>query len=113
MAGGDHVGVDVADRDLAAAALQKAKGDIAGAAGDIQQMLIRPRGQPIEGGVLPQPVDPAAHQVVHQVIAAGDRGEHLAHQAGLVGAGDIAETKMGAVGHEFLPAAPLGAPLIG
>src|SRR5437763_5208671 len=37
-----------------------------------------------EGEPLPQPMDPARHEVVHQVVAAGDRIEHAPHAAGFI-----------------------------
>ena len=39
---------------------------------------------------LPQPMDAAAHQVVHQIVAAGDALEHAAHQRRLLGLGHVA-----------------------
>ena len=52
---------------------QEAEGDVAGAAGDVEQRHAGPRRQPVEHRVLPQPVDAEAHRVVHQVVARGDR----------------------------------------
>ena len=47
---------------------------------------------------LPQAVDAERHEVVHQVVAAGDGGEHLADELLLVGDGDVAEAEMGGLG---------------
>ncbi len=60
-----------------------AEGDIAGAAADIEEALAGPRVQPVDHRPFPQAMDAARHQVVHQVIAAGDRGKP-AHQFGLL-----------------------------
>ena len=49
--------------------------DVAGAAGDVDQIEAARRlrrRQPGDEVVLPQPVQAARHQVVHQVVAAGD-----------------------------------------
>ncbi len=98
-----HVGIDVADRDLGLAAahageLGDAEGDVAGAAGHIQHLPVPMRVQPFDHGVLPQPMNAGAHQVVHDVVIARDGGEHLAHQALLLGFGHIAEAEGGCFG---------------
>ena len=45
--------------------------------------------EPVEQRLLPEAVDAGAHQVVHQVVAAGDAVEHAADQAGLRGGVDL------------------------
>ena len=70
------------------AGLHHAKRHVAGAAGEIEQ-----RERPLALGrmhrrdqrVLPGAVQPARHQVVHQVVAAGDRMKHVVDHALLVG----------------------------
>ena len=47
---------------------------------------------------LPHPVDAERHQVVHQVVLAGDRREHLADQLLLVAGRHFAEAEMGGAG---------------
>src|SRR5215469_4538868 len=61
--------------------LQRAHRDVPRAAGNVEQNLARPRLQPRYHRVLPQPMDAAAHQVVHQVIARRNAVEHGADQA--------------------------------
>ncbi|MNV08124.1 hypothetical protein D3C71_985830 [compost metagenome] len=93
----EHAGVDVAQDHLALLthALLDQRGDVAGATGQVQHAVARLH---LRGGyvvALPRPVDAQAHQVVHQVVAARDRGEHFAHQLLLVLRSDIAEAEMG------------------
>ncbi len=95
---GQHVGIDVADGDLSLAAahareLRDAESDVAGAAGHIQHLPAGPRVQPFDHGVLPQPVDARAHQIVHEVVFARDRGKDLAHQGFLLGFRHLAEAE--------------------
>ena len=73
-----HGGAEIADRDLGGSvsrryALGDAKGDVARAARDVEQRLSGLRIEPIDEGILPQPVHAARHQIVHQVIALGYR----------------------------------------
>jgi hypothetical protein len=63
--------------------LGEAAGHVAGAAGAVDDHLARLRVEARGDGVLPEPVDAAAHQVVHQVVVLGDAVEDPAHQAGL------------------------------
>ena len=64
--------------------VQPAEADVAGAAGEIEQHVRRPRVQGGDENLLPGPMDAQRHQVVHQVIARGDAVEHRAHHAGLL-----------------------------
>ena len=82
--GGQHRLVDVGDHRLAATGAQEAKADIAGAAGEIDQCLVGLRCHPVDHRRLPQPVDAAAHKIVHQVVARRHRIKNTAHKAGLV-----------------------------
>ena len=76
-----HVAVDVehGDMRLRPALVEKPEGDIAGAAGDVEMAerarLRRPHGA--DEGVLPGPVQAYRHEVVHEVVAPGDRAEHV------------------------------------
>src|SRR5690242_9116966 len=47
---------------------------------------------------LPQSMDAERHQVVHQVVAARDRGEYLADELLLLGDRYVAETEVGGAG---------------
>ena len=53
------------------------------------------RREPGDEGILPQAVDAARHEVVHQVVAAGDRVEDVVDQLLLVGGLDLAEAEGG------------------
>src|SRR3546814_2617462 len=55
------------------------------------------RAQPVDEGGLPQPVDAARHQVVHQVVAVGDGVEDLPDKARLLVVTHFAEAEMGGV----------------
>ena len=63
---------------------QRAKGDVARAAGNVEKGERRGtlgRGKPGDEVVLPQPVEAARHQIVHQIVARRDPGEDLVHEA--------------------------------
>jgi hypothetical protein len=66
-------------------ALEEPERDVARAARHVQKALTVPRREPVHHRVLPQPVDAAAHHVVHHVVAAGDIGEDAVDQPGLLG----------------------------
>src|SRR6185295_11477533 len=70
----EHVGVDVRDRYLCSAP-RHSKGDVAGAPGHVEDGLAGAWLHAIDEAILPQPVHPARHQVVHQVVAPRDRAE--------------------------------------
>ncbi len=91
---------DVADDDPArtAAALDDAEGDVAGAAGDVEDGLAGARVEAIDEIELPQPVDAAAHQVVHQIVAAGHAVEDAADKARFLLGRDLAVAEIGGVG---------------
>ena len=69
--------------------LGEAEGDVAGAAGHVEDLLARARVHAADEAVLPQPVHAARHGVVHQVVAGGDAGEDAADARGLFGRGDV------------------------
>ncbi len=93
----EHGRCDVADDDVAGGAgpLDDAEGDVAGAAGDVEHRLAAPRVEPVDELALPQPVDAAAHQVVHHIVAAGDAGEDAAHESRFFALGDLAVAEIG------------------
>src|SRR5579872_2619008 len=100
-----HGGIDVAHGDRGFAApcgafgfsghFRDAECDIAGAAGDIQHPPARLGIEPFHHRILPDAVNPARHDIVHQVIARRDRGKDLAHKAFLFGLRHVAETEAG------------------
>ncbi len=96
----EHIGIDVADGGAEARArrLGGAEGDVAGAAGDIEQRERRVALRRIERrdhDVLPDPVQARRHQVVHQVVARRHAVKHVVHQRLLVAQGHVPEAKMG------------------
>jgi hypothetical protein len=108
--GGDHLGVVVDDVDGGVRAapallglaghLGEAAGHVAGAAGAVDDDLARLRVQARGDRILPQPVHPAAHHVVHQVVVLGDPVEHAAHQPSLGRGVDVLESEGGGgLGH--------------
>ena len=101
----EHLLVDVADDRVAAAlgveAAHRPAGDVAGAAGNIEQDLSGTRRKPGDELVLPPAMDKPAHQVIHQVVAARDAVEHRAHQRRLLVLPHPAKTEIG-------PAAGIG-----
>src|SRR5690349_5735240 len=96
----EHGGVDVAHHHLALVADYRLeqRGDVAGAAGQIQHAVAAAHAADRHEMALPQAVDAERHQVVHQVVAARDRGEYLADQLLLLADRDVAETEMGGLG---------------
>ena len=84
LADPQHVGVDVGYRHprRRAAGARHPKRDVAGAAGDVQMSIraMARRGDLGDQHVLPQPMQAARHQVVHQVVAAGDLVEDVVDQ---------------------------------
>ena len=102
---GQHGGVDVGHPDLDAGLFGHGTGQVSTAGGQIQHLHARAQGRLTHGEVLPEPVQTARHQVIHQVIAAGHRIEHATHPASLLGGIDLLVAKMGflvGVGHESL-----------
>src|SRR5690606_5369226 len=99
LADAQHRVIDVEDGDmsLTADAVEKAEGDIAGAAGNIEKMLSLLRHQPVDHRRFPQPMDAGAHQIIHQIVAAGNAVENAANQPRLLLPPDFAKAKMGAV----------------
>ena len=83
--------VDVAAAGDFAGALLEGAGDIARAAGNIDQRLAGLGVQPGDHVGFPDPVDAGRHQVVHQVVLAGDGREHAFDAAGFFIPADILE----------------------
>src|SRR5262252_673042 len=73
---------------------QGAQCDVAGTAGDIEKTLAGTRLQPCYHLRLPPAVDPAAHQIVHQIIARCDALEEGPHQRRLLAFWHLAEAEI-------------------
>ena len=96
----EHIGVDVADGGAEACAcrLGRAEGDVAGAAGDVEQRKRRialRRVERIDHDVLPDPVQARRHQIVHQVVTGRHAVKYVVHQRLLVPQGHVPEAEMG------------------
>ena len=81
----EHLAVDVGQhREPVAPDLAREAGaEVAGAGGDVERALPGPQARLQQREALPQPVHAAGHEVVHQVVAAGDGIEHAADARGL------------------------------
>jgi hypothetical protein len=73
---------------------QQQRGDVAGSAREVQHRV--PCAHPAGGRepALPQAVDAERHQIVHQVVARRDRGEHAADELFFLADRHVAETEM-------------------
>src|SRR6185437_10815936 len=82
----------------AAGTIEEALRDVAGPAGDVEQKLPGTRAEPVDELRLPQAMDAAAHEIVHEVVAVGDAVEDLPHQMRLLLGVDpaIAEIRLAA-----------------
>ena len=96
----EHVGIDVADggAETRAGRFRGAEGNVAGAAGDVEQCVgavaLR-RVERVDHDVLPDAVQASRHQVVHQVVALCHAVKHVVHQRLLLVQRHVAEAKMG------------------
>ena len=98
----DHGGIDVGQDDeaLPAGTGGHQPGQVAGTAGEIQHLLAGPDRGHVDSDTFPDAVDTERHDIVHEVVAAGDGVEHLAHTADLLLLRDLLEAEMcGLVGH--------------
>lgn len=68
------------DRDHERAALRHAARDVAGSGRQIDDRFAGPRRGGRGKGVLPEPVDAEAHQIVHEIVARRDVLEDAADQ---------------------------------
>ena len=73
--------------------------EIAGAAGKVEDAHARAHARRIDGEALPQPVQARRHEIVHQVVLAGDRVEHVAHALRLVFDRDLLEAEIRPIRH--------------
>ena len=74
-------------------AIHCAWGGIAGAARDIQMHHARFRIDAADEGVFPQAMQAARHQIIHQIVIAGDRFEDIEDKAGFFFRIYMAETE--------------------
>ena len=88
----EHRGIDVRHRHLSPRR-GEAEGDVAGAAGHVEDLLAAAGLHPPHEHVLPVTVEAARHEVVHQVVAAGDIGEDAADPLRLLLGADILEAE--------------------
>jgi hypothetical protein len=80
----EHGGVNVGEYDLTVGSheLRESRSEVAGSTSNIQNGLPRTRGTELDRKALPEAVNASRHQVIHQVIAAGDRVKYAADHAG-------------------------------
>ncbi len=84
-AGFQHTLIDIAEGYACVRApLENAPGDIASAAGNVDNFHARLRAEAVDELGLPQPVHARAHEIVHQVVAVGDGIENGAHARGFL-----------------------------
>ena len=97
----EHRRIDVAEHHLAglADALVHQRGDIAGAAGQVEHAIAALDARGPDEIALPDPMHAQRHQVVHQVVFAGHGREHLANELLLLADGDVPESEMGLFFH--------------
>ena len=97
-------GIDVEDRDLGArrAGLGDPKRDVARAAGDVEMAKRAPPRRPDLGreSILPDAVEPAGHQIVHEIVARRDLVEHGIDAFLLLVERHAGKAEMGLLGHE-------------
>lgn len=79
-------------------AFKESERDITGSSGHVQQSLARARREPIHHCVFPQPMDAAAHDVVHDVIARSHGGKHALNPARFFMFGNVFKSEMGGFG---------------
>ncbi len=94
----EHFGIDVRNGDRGAGS-GHAKGDVARAAGHIEDVFALTRFDARDELVLPQPVHPARHGIVHPVVIARHIGEDFPDARSLFSCGDVFVTEGDGVGH--------------
>ena len=114
----EHFRVDVAEHDLAfmADAIREQGGDVASAAGKVEHAGAALDATGRDEMPLPQTVDAERHQVVHQVVFAGNRREHAADQLLLLVPVDVAIAEVDlllCISHGFTSASILAGPNVG
>ncbi len=82
----EHFAVDVGEHGESGGAdlAREAGAEIAGAGGDVERALPGPEAGLRQCETLPQAMHAGGHQVVHQVVVAGDRIENAAHARGFL-----------------------------
>jgi hypothetical protein len=79
-----HLLIYVDDDDARPPAAQISHGDVAGPAADIEKGVAGARAQPAHQLRLPQPMDAAAHQIVHEIVAGRHAVEDALHAAAML-----------------------------
>jgi hypothetical protein len=94
-----HTSVDVGQHHEACVAdlAREPRGQIAGAARDIERPPPRPEAGQRQRKLLPQSVRAARHQIVHQIVAIGHRVEHAAHASRFVLERNLLKAKINTV----------------
>ena len=89
--------VNVGDICQPTAFTQKPHAYIAGSSGKINKLLVGLWCHPVNHCCFPKPVNPAAHQVIHKVIAAGNRIKNSTYKPCLITTLDSAKAKIYAI----------------
>jgi hypothetical protein len=92
-----HRFINVGDMRKTTTRAQETLANIASAASQIDQGLMRLWCHPVDHRRFPQPMHTATHQIIHKIIAVSDRIKDAAHQSGLVSAVYLTETEIDAV----------------
>ena len=71
--------------------------EVAGAPGDVEDAVPGTHAGELDSEALPEPVDTAGHQVVHEVVARGHGVEDSGDQAGLLVLVHLAVAEVGRV----------------
>ena len=97
----EHRAVDIGEDHLAglADALGEGARQVAAAAGDVEHPAAFPDAALFDGEVLPQPVQPGRHQIVHQVVALRHGMKHFRDLFRFLRFLDGLETEMGGFFH--------------
>ena len=99
--GGEHGAVDVGEHHHSAGtdAIGEEARQIARAAGEIQHAHAVAHGGGAHREALPPAMQAGRHEIVHEVVLAGDRIEHAAHAPPLLLVGDLLVAEVGRFGH--------------
>src|SRR5690606_10000959 len=93
----EHGFVDISQHDQPFAAHPPGElvAQITGAASDVQHLVSCPHGGDFDSEALPQTVDAAGHEVVHEVVFGGHGMEYVSDACGFLFNGDFFKTKVG------------------
>ena len=98
----EHILIDVGYGDRRAQR-SHAKGDVAGAAGHVEDLLTRLGFDPPHELVLPQPVHARRHGVVHDVVLLGYGRKHRTNPLGLLRRSDLFVPEGNCIAHGPAP----------